>query len=232
MRPTASSLGDEAAAGRSLGRTTQAALRRRLRSSRAEVTQHRRLRRLRRARGDPGIGGLIHVSGVSWTKKPSTPARSPPRPARRSGFEVLEVDASKRRISLGLKQTLQNPWESFAEKHRVGSIVEGEVKNKTKFEAIHQPRRRCRAAWSISDLDWSRPGERRRSRTTRRRHGQSQGARRRCRARSASPSASSNWPMTRLRGQEHRRRGRRGRTAQGLGRDLRGRRGQGRRSSR
>ncbi|HAH09939.1 MAG TPA: 30S ribosomal protein S1, partial [Alphaproteobacteria bacterium] len=46
---------------------------------------------------------------------------------------VLEVDQSKRRISLGLKQTMENPWVAFAEKHPIGSIIEGEIKNMTEF---------------------------------------------------------------------------------------------------
>jgi small subunit ribosomal protein S1 len=73
--------------------------------------------------------------------------------------QVLEVDASKRRISLGLKQTLQNPWEAFAERHPIGSIVEGEVKNKTEFGLFIGLDGDVDGMVHLSDLDWTRPGE-------------------------------------------------------------------------
>src|SRR5947199_131716 len=72
---------------------------------------------------------------------------------------VLEVDASKRRISLGLNQTLQNPWEAFAEQHPIGSIVEGEVKNKTEFGLFVGLDADVDGMVHLSDLDWNRPGE-------------------------------------------------------------------------
>src|SRR6202044_1726285 len=81
---------------------------------------------------EPGIEGLIHVSEMPWTKKNVHPGKIVST-SQEVEVQVLEVDASKRRISLGLKQTLQNPWEAFAERHPVGSTVEGEVKNKTEF---------------------------------------------------------------------------------------------------
>ena len=72
---------------------------------------------------------------------------------------ILEVDQVKRRISLGLKQTLQNPWEAFAEKHPVGSTVEGEVKNKTEFGLFIGLENDVDGMVHLSDLDWNRPGE-------------------------------------------------------------------------
>ena len=72
---------------------------------------------------------------------------------------ILEVDPVKRRISLGLKQTLQNPWEAFAEKHPVGSEVEGEVKNKTEFGLFIGLEGDVDGMVHLSDLDWNRPGE-------------------------------------------------------------------------
>src|SRR5919199_1663909 len=81
---------------------------------------------------EPGIEGLIHVSEMSWTKKNVHPGKIVST-SQEVEVVILEVDPVKRRISLGLKQTLQNPWEAFAEKHPVGSTVEGEVKNKTEF---------------------------------------------------------------------------------------------------
>jgi small subunit ribosomal protein S1 len=69
------------------------------------------------------------------------------------------VDPVKRRISLGLKQTLQNPWEAFAEQHPVGSEVEGEVKNKTEFGLFIGLEGDVDGMVHLSDLDWNRPGE-------------------------------------------------------------------------
>src|SRR5205807_1597711 len=81
---------------------------------------------------EPGIEGLIHVSEMSWTKKNVHPGKIVST-SQEVEVQVLEVDPVKRRISLGLKQTIQNPWEAFVEKHPPGAIVEGEVKNKTEF---------------------------------------------------------------------------------------------------
>ena len=81
---------------------------------------------------EPGIEGLVHVSEMSWTKKNVHPGKIVST-SQEVDVKVLEVDEEKRRISLGLKQAQQNPWEAFAEKHPVGSQVEGEVKNATEF---------------------------------------------------------------------------------------------------
>ena len=72
---------------------------------------------------------------------------------------ILEVDPVKRRISLGLKQTLANPWSTFAEKYPVGSTVEGEVKNKTEFGLFIGLDGDVDGMVHLSDLDWNRPGE-------------------------------------------------------------------------
>jgi len=72
---------------------------------------------------------------------------------------VLEVDPVKRRISLGLKQTMRNPWEVFLEKYPPGSIVEGEVKNKTEFGLFLGLDGDVDGMVHLSDLDWKRPGE-------------------------------------------------------------------------
>jgi small subunit ribosomal protein S1 len=73
--------------------------------------------------------------------------------------QVLEVDPAKRRISLGLKQTLENPWEAFARNHPRDSIVEGEVKNKTEFGLFIGLDGDVDGMVHLSDLDWNRPGE-------------------------------------------------------------------------
>ena len=95
---------------------------------------------------------------MSWTKKNVHPGKIIST-SQEVEVQVLEVDAAKRRISLGLKQTLQNPWEAFAEKHPVGSTVEGEVKNKTEFGLFIGLDGDVDGMVHLSDLDWTRPGE-------------------------------------------------------------------------
>ena len=107
---------------------------------------------------EPGIEGLIHVSEMSWTKKNVHPGKIVST-SQEVDVQVLEVDSVKRRISLGLKQTLQNPWEAFAEKHPVGTEVEGEVKNKTEFGLFIGLDGDVDGMVHLSDLDWKRPGE-------------------------------------------------------------------------
>ena len=107
---------------------------------------------------EPGIEGLIHVSEMSWTKKNVHPGKIVST-SQEVEVQVLEVNSSKRRISLGLKQTLQNPWEAFAERHPVGSTVEGEVKNKTEFGLFVGLDGDVDGMVHLSDLDWNRPGE-------------------------------------------------------------------------
>ena len=107
---------------------------------------------------EPGIEGLIHVSEMSWTKKNVHPGKIVST-SQEVEVVVLEVDPDKRRISLGLKQTLQNPWEAFAEKHPVGSTIEGEVKNKTEFGLFIGLEGDVDGMVHLSDLDWQKSGE-------------------------------------------------------------------------
>jgi len=107
---------------------------------------------------EPGIEGLVHVSEMSWTKKNVHPGKIVVT-GQEVDVQVLEVDPVKRRISLGLKQCLQNPWEAFAEKHPVGSTVTGEVKNKTEFGLFIGLDGDVDGMAHLSDLDWNRPGE-------------------------------------------------------------------------
>ena len=107
---------------------------------------------------EPGIEGLIHVSEMSWTKKNVHPGKIVAT-SQEVDVQVLEVDSVKRRISLGLKQTLSNPWELFAEKFPVGATVEGEVKNKTEFGLFVGLDGDVDGMVHLSDLDWSKPGE-------------------------------------------------------------------------
>jgi small subunit ribosomal protein S1 len=107
---------------------------------------------------EPGIEGLIHVSEMSWTKKNVHPGKIVST-SQEVEVQVLEVDPVKRRISLGLKQTMRNPWEVFVEKYPSGSVVEGEVKNKTEFGLFLGLDGDVDGMVHLSDLDWKRPGE-------------------------------------------------------------------------
>src|SRR5256714_3242158 len=107
---------------------------------------------------EPGIEGLIHVSEMSWTKKNVHPGKIVST-SQEVEVQVLEVDPVKRRISLGLKQTIRNPWEVFLEKYPPGSEVEGEVKNKTEFGLFLGLDGDVDGMVHLSDLDWKRPGE-------------------------------------------------------------------------
>ncbi len=107
---------------------------------------------------EAGIEGLIHVSEMSWTKKNVHPGKIVAS-SQEISVKVLEVDPVKRRISLGLKQTLQNPWEAFVEKYPSGTVVEGEVKNKTEFGLFIGLDGDVDGMVHLSDLDWNRPGE-------------------------------------------------------------------------
>src|ERR1035438_3423446 len=107
---------------------------------------------------EPGIEGLIHVSEMSWTKKNVHPGKIVST-SQEVEVQVLEVDSVKRRISLGLKQTMRNPWEVFVEKFPVGSTVEGEVKNKTEFGLFLGLEGDVDGMVHLSDLDWKLPGE-------------------------------------------------------------------------
>ena len=107
---------------------------------------------------EPGIEGLIHVSEMSWTKKNVHPGKIVST-SQEVEVQVLEVDPVKRRISLGLKQTMRNPWEVFVEKYPPGTTIEGEVKNKTEFGLFLGLDGEVDGMVHLSDLDWKRPGE-------------------------------------------------------------------------
>jgi len=107
---------------------------------------------------EPGIEGLIHVSEMSWTKKNVHPGKIVST-SQEVEVQILEVDPIKRRISLGLKQTMRNPWEAFVEKYPAASVIEGEVKNKTEFGLFLGLDGDVDGMVHLSDLDWKRPGE-------------------------------------------------------------------------
>jgi small subunit ribosomal protein S1 len=107
---------------------------------------------------EPGVEGLVHVSEMSWTKKNVHPGKIVST-SQEVEVMVLDVDGVKRRISLGLKQCLRNPWEEFLEKHPVGSTVQGEVRNITEFGLFIGLPGDIDGMVHLSDLAWDQPGE-------------------------------------------------------------------------
>jgi small subunit ribosomal protein S1 len=107
---------------------------------------------------EPGIEGLVHVSEMSWTKKNVHPGKIVST-SQEVDVVVLEVDEDKRRISLGLKQAQNNPWEAFAAAHPIGSTVEGEVKNATEFGLFIGLDNDVDGMVHMSDIAWGVSGE-------------------------------------------------------------------------
>jgi small subunit ribosomal protein S1 len=107
---------------------------------------------------EPGVEGLVHVSEMSWTKKNVHPGKIVST-SQEVEVMVLEIDTSKRRVSLGLKQTMRNPWEVFAETHPENTPVEGEVKNITEFGLFIGLPGDIDGMVHLSDLSWDERGE-------------------------------------------------------------------------
>ncbi|QFT57700.1 30S ribosomal protein S1 [Sulfitobacter sp. THAF37] len=107
---------------------------------------------------EPGVEGLVHVSEMSWTKKNVHPGKIVST-SQEVEVMVLEIDQAKRRVSLGLKQTMRNPWEVFAETHPEGTEVEGEVKNITEFGLFVGLPGDIDGMVHLSDLSWDQRGE-------------------------------------------------------------------------
>jgi len=107
---------------------------------------------------EPGVEGLVHVSEMSWTKKNVHPGKIVST-SQEVEVMVLDVDPQKRRISLGLKQVMANPWDAFLEEHPVGSTVEGEVRNITEFGLFIGLPGDIDGMVHLSDIDWTRAGE-------------------------------------------------------------------------
>jgi small subunit ribosomal protein S1 len=103
----------------------------------------------------PGVEGLVHVSEMTWSKRLKHPSK-----IVTSGAEVevviLDVNPQNRRISLGLRQTEPNPWETLTERYPVGSIIEGRVRNLTDFGAFVEVQEGIDGLVHVSDLSWTR----------------------------------------------------------------------------
>jgi small subunit ribosomal protein S1 len=107
---------------------------------------------------EPGVEGLVHVSEMSWVKKNVHPNKIV-NPGQEVEVMVLEVDSNKRRISLGLKQCMQNPWEAFAEQNPAGTVLSGEIRNITEFGLFVGVPGDIDGMVHLSDLSWDKQGE-------------------------------------------------------------------------
>ena len=107
---------------------------------------------------EDGVEGLIHVSEMSWTKKNVHPGKIVST-SQEVDVEVLDVDSDKRRISLGLKQTQDNPWTSFMADYPVGTEVDGEVRGITEFGLFVGIGPDLDGMVHINDISWDQSGE-------------------------------------------------------------------------
>jgi len=105
-----------------------------------------------------GLEGLVHVSEMSWVSKIQKPDQYVS-----IGDEVevmvLEIDVEKKRLSLGIKQCVDNPWENFAQKNPVGTVLKGKIQNITDFGIFVQVEEGLDGLVHLSDIDWKVPGE-------------------------------------------------------------------------
>ena len=107
---------------------------------------------------EAGVEGLVHVSEMSWTKKNAHPGKIVAT-SEQVDVIILDVDESKRRISLGLKQAQGNPWDLFVEAHPVGSTIEGEIRNITEFGLFIGVGAEIDGMVHMSDISWDEAGE-------------------------------------------------------------------------
>ena len=107
---------------------------------------------------EDGVEGLIHVSEMSWTKKNLHPGKIVST-SQEVDVEVLDVDSEKRRISLGLKQTQDNPWNAFIAEHPIGSEIEGEVRGITEFGLFVGLGPELDGMVHINDIAWDQSGD-------------------------------------------------------------------------
>ncbi|MDB5478013.1 MAG: ribosomal protein [Alphaproteobacteria bacterium] len=107
---------------------------------------------------EPGIEGLVHVSEMSWTKKNVHPGKIVST-SQEVDVQVLDIDMEKRRVSLGIKQCQENPWNDFAAKFKEGDVVTGEAKNTTEFGLFVGLDGDLDGMVHLSDLSWDKPGE-------------------------------------------------------------------------
>ena len=104
---------------------------------------------------EKGVEGLIHISEMSWTKKISHPSKVV-QVGETVEVMILNVDPNHRRISLGLKQVLPNPWDQVKEKYAVGSVIQGPVRNVTDFGVFVGVEEGIDGLVHVSDLHWTK----------------------------------------------------------------------------
>ena len=107
---------------------------------------------------EAGVEGLVHVSEMSWTKKNVHPGKIVST-SQQVEVMVLDVDLSKRRISLGLKQCTNNPWEDLSATYPVGTEIDGEIRNITEFGLFVGLNDDIDGLVHLSDISWENAGE-------------------------------------------------------------------------
>ena len=107
---------------------------------------------------EAGVEGLVHVSEMSWTKKNVHPGKIVST-SEQVEVLVLDVDLSKRRISLGLKQCTNNPWEDLSATYPVNTEIEGEVRNITEFGLFIGLNEDIDGLVHLSDISWETSSE-------------------------------------------------------------------------
>jgi small subunit ribosomal protein S1 len=107
---------------------------------------------------EPGVEGLVHVSEMDWTNKNVNPGKVV-HLGDETEVMILDIDGERRRISLGMKQCRQNPWEEFAQNHQKGDKVSGAIKSITDFGIFIGLPGGIDGLVHLSDLDWNEPGE-------------------------------------------------------------------------
>ena len=105
-----------------------------------------------------GLEGLVHVSEMSWVSKIQKPNEYVSI-GDEVEIMVLEVDVGKKRLSLGIKQCVDNPWENFAQDNPVGTVLKGKIQNITDFGIFVQVEEGLDGLVHLSDIDWKVPGE-------------------------------------------------------------------------
>jgi small subunit ribosomal protein S1 len=103
---------------------------------------------------EPGVEGLVHVSEMSWSKRTKHPSKIV-KEGDDVDVVVLEVKTDQRRISLGLKQTLPDPWDAAAEKYPVGTVITGRIRNLADFGAFVEIEEGMEGLIHISDVSWT-----------------------------------------------------------------------------
>jgi len=102
---------------------------------------------------DPGIEGLVHITEISWTKKNIHPGKIVST-SEQVEVMILDIEEAKRRISLGLKQCIKNPWQEFLDKHPIGTEIEGEIRNITEFGLFVAVSNELDGLVHLSDVSW------------------------------------------------------------------------------